>query len=200
MALLPAKITKSVVARLKKDKDLPDWVKDAAVASILMRDGDDYVNTRRRYDKAEHLLLRAVHVANTENASPIDQARMLLWLGICMNENLSKGTPKTRNAKAIDYYKDGLMKIRYVRGDDVAPIRMALYNSLGVSHHHFVEAGIPKKAFDAYRRARKVYDAHPHLRDKLQPIMDKVAQNSGGHVTAGGGPHMKAYYGGNYVV
>lgn len=177
---------------MKQIRQMPSgWEKDALTGAFLIRDGTDYVNNRDRYGQGEKKLqdaLEATDKSASASASPIDIARIHLWLGICANENLSKGTPHTRNSRAVELYTKGLGHIRYTRGPLAVPVRMALYNSLGVAHHHGNKDSdeIPVESFKAYRRARDIFRKYPELKTKLTPIMNKVAQNSGGRVKRGG--------------
>lgn len=184
------KVTRRGLAKIP-----PGWEHDALEGNILMRDGRDYVNNDARYDRAHSLLQRAYERGLEHGASRMDLARICLWDGICIQENLDRFDARERNDNAIARYKKGLDHARYVRDAAVLPVRMSLYNSLGVAYHHRNGKEIPDESFVNYKKAKDIYDAHPEQREALEPIMQKVATNSGRVLGgASGGAHFECNY------
>ena len=177
----------------------PGWERDAMKGYKLMRAGEDYVNNSRRYDKAHKLLTRAYEAALKADAQPLDLARISLWLGITTQENTSydkgEGVIFARNKTAMELYKRALKHARYVQDVDIIPIKMSLYNSLGVacqgglhdSSHHSKPLCTPAETMRYYQKARDIYRNHLDLQEKMSKIMQKVTENSGGTVLRGGG-------------
>jgi len=168
------------------------WLHAVNEAGRLMRTGEDYVNSNKRYDKAHVLLEKAYRIASKDpNASKLDLAKICLWDGISLNENLDIVPFTKRNDRAIKLYQKGIEHLRYVHlpkpmGTDVLSTRASLYNSLGVAHHHrttrWTGGPIPTEAFNAYRKSRDIILAHPELRNKLATLAKKIKINSGGHI------------------
>lgn len=167
----------------------PGWVRDALEAHVLLRNGKDYVNSKKRYDKAHALFQKAYHEASKpgSGAQRIDLARISLWDGISLQENLDLPDNVQRNDLAIERYRDGLHHAQYSRVAEILPVRMSIHNSMGVAFHHRNGNYVPHDAMASYRRAKDIYDAHPEERERLQHIMKKVIQNSGNFGEAHGG-------------
>ena len=182
--MLPSKRIRPIKSDIK-------WLEKAIEGHYLIRDGVDYVNNNNRYDKAHNLLSESYKLAKN-NASEYDLARICLWNGISMNENLT--IPHIRRNKiAIELYKKGLEHIKRSNESDdkILPIKSSLYNSLGVANHHLVVDKIPKISYYYYKKSRDIFRNNPQLYKKLIRIMNKVEYNTGHRIMRGGG--------GNYI-
>lgn len=189
-------------------KSHPEWVKIAVRALWLLRDGVDYYNTNKRYDKAHALFDKAYPLAVQAGASNYDLARICLWNGISLNENKDLDI-KVRNALAIELYLQGIKHAKKIEGDDAPPLLASLYNSLGVAYHHISRRDdndrfdiIPKKCIKYYTMSRDLFMAHPEIQRRMIRVMKKVESNSGWRVTRPGivRPHRgggEGWYGGN---
>jgi hypothetical protein len=170
---------------------------------FLFRNGTDYVNNGHRYDKAHVLLTKAYEGAVKADVDKITLAQISLWDGISVQENMDIVNYVERNDKAIALYKRGLNYLTYLRDPRVIPIRMSLFNSLGVAYHHRnAQKEIQPISHYYYKRARKLYREHPEMHNTLNKIMKKVESNTGGEVLRGGSvcPSMPQYGGGNIVI
>lgn len=157
-----------------------------------MRAGIDYVNNRKRYDRAYKLLTRAFDDAQSDDAvSAIDRAKLCLWIGITLNENMDIKPPVKRNDDAIVWYKRGLRFIQHTRSDpDALLVRASLYNSLGVAYHHrftrWNGGPIPALSFRYYNKATDIATRHNDIQGMLL-IKRQVDRNTGNPVNDGGG-------------
>ena len=193
----------------------PSWVQNAMQGYTFMREGTDYENNDKRYDKAHVFLKRAyteaMHFAVTEH---MDLAKICLWTGITLNENLDIDPFTKRNDMAIVWYKRGLKHLQRLKTCDTqcALVKASLYNSMGVAHHHrttrWTTGGpIPQAAFYNYRKARNIILEHGHhatTKKEFEAIAKKLSYNTGGHVVVFekkviGGSNDSIIYGGNYV-
>ena len=169
----------------------PGWDRDAIEGYVLMRDGKDYVNNSHRYDRALKLLTHAYDAAVKANACSLDLTRMSLWIGIATQENVDNdkdnGGPSKRNRRAIAFYKRGLQHARYVRDPLIVPMRMSLYNSLGVACQGGRTICDADQTMLYYQKARDIYRAHPELQREMARIIKKVEANSDRAVMRGGG-------------
>lgn len=172
--------------RIKPVKTSIDWVDKAILGHYLLRDGKDYVNTNKRYDKA-HKLLSESYKLGKNKASEYDLARICLWDGISMNENLDIPHIR-RNKTAIELYKKGLEHLKKSNEvkDKILPIKASLYNSLGVANHHLVVEKIPNISFYYYKKSRDIFVNNPDLYKKLIRVMKKVEYNTGRRIMRGG--------------
>ena len=168
--------------------NLNGWEKEAIQGYIYMRDGKDYINNGQRYDKAYELLSSAYnYLKQHEPEEQISLAKLSLWKGISLNENLDIKDIVIRNDRAIEEYKTGIRHLQYVREPitQVLPVRMSLHNSLGVANHHrYGEHGsgpVPAISFTHYRIAGEIFKKLP-TNPWMIKIMKKVEYNSGGHV------------------
>jgi hypothetical protein len=184
----------------KQVAHLTGWEKEAVQGYIYMRDGKDYVNNGQRYDKAYELLSSAYNYLKQHKPEErISLAKLSLWKGISLNENLDIQDMVVRNDRAIEEYKTGLRYLQHVRDpvQQVLPIRMSLHNSLGVANHHrYGEHGsgrVPAISFTHYRTAGEIYKKLP-TNPWMLKIMKKVEHNSGGHIHR---DPMKKIIGGN---
>lgn len=154
----------------------------------LMRAGRDYVNNNKRYDRAYKFLTRAFSKAN-EDASTIDKARLCLWIGITLNENVDIDPPVKRNDDAIEWYKRGLGFIKGRKDPESVVLRASLYNSLGVAYHHRYNrwngGPIPAKSFAYYNKARELIFNYPQLQ-VMRQIDRQIDHNTGGLIGGGG--------------
>jgi hypothetical protein len=160
-----------------------------------MRQGEDYVNNDKRYNKAHELLDAAYTEALQDpTATHLELARICLWNGITLNENLDIESYVKRNEAALKWYKKGLRHIRNCDDDEKCVIvKASLYNSIGVAHHHRTTrwvAGkpIPRASFYNYRKSRDLILAHPEYKKnkKFALLSKKLDENSAGHVHLGG--------------
>lgn len=199
----------------KHDKDLsrqPSWVQDAMHGFRLMREGTDYENNGKRYDRAHVLLNRAYTEALTVNPAidPVDLARICLWNGITLNENLDINPFTKRNEEAIKWYRRGLRLLRMrdvVLDANACVVKASLYNSMGVAHHHrttrwLPDGGpIPQAAFYNYHKAMDIIQNKNNKKSKnkreFEIIAKKIEQNTGGRVSFRGGG-IENIGGGNY--
>ena len=187
-------------------KDTPDWVRKAVEGRNLMRNGIDYKNTNHRYDKAHALFQEAYEEGKALNASQLDLARISLWDGISINENMDIKDHVERNDAAIASYKRGLKHARRVHDSAVISVSASLHNSLGVAYHHRAGKQIPKVAFKHYKVSRDIFRAHPDLRRQLIRVMKKVESNTGHRVLRGGSTNQRPntdanpFFGGNCAI
>lgn len=189
----------AVVARLE-----PGWVRDAAEGYVLMRDGKDYVNNGGRYDRALEKLRAAGAAAEAAGADRLDVARILLWTGISIQENVdhdaADGGPQKRNREAMEHYLRGVERIRYVRAREAIGVRMSLYNSLGVACQGGKTICSQARTAKFYQRAADIYAAAPEdLQRELEHLMDKVRSNANG-LLRGGGAVANNVGGGNCAI
>lgn len=177
--MIPAK-------RIRPIKTSEEWLDKAIEGHYLLRDGKDYVNTGKRYDRAHKLLSDAYKLA-TNKGSEYDLARICLWNGISMNENLDIPHVR-RNKEAIRLYKIALSHLKKSNEPDskILPVKSSLYNSLGVANHHLVVDKIPKISFYYYKKSRDIFVNNPELHNKLIRIMKKVEYNTGHRIMRGG--------------
>ena len=160
-----------------------------------VRAGKDYVNNGQRYERAIKHLTKAYDTLLVASPAPADQsitlAKICLWKGIAHNENMNVSNPVTRNDPAIAEYAKGLAHLGCARND---ALRMSLYNSMAVAHHHRVGGGVPidpapspQESFRYYRRARAIFRNRVDKADPtLADIMNKVESNSGRSIQRGG--------------
>ena len=176
--------------------NLTGWEKEVVQGYIYMRDGKDYVNNGQRYDKAYALLSSAYNYLKQHHPEEhISLAKLSLWKGISLNENLDIQDMVARNDRAIQEYKTGLHYLQHVREpvNQVLPVRMSLHNSLGVANHHrYGEHGsgrVPAISFTHYRIASEIFKKLP-IHPWMMKIMKKVEYNSGGHIHRDGGKRL----------
>ena len=163
-----------------------------------VRAGTDYDNKNHRYERAlKHLSLAYDELVRSPNPDHLTLAKMCLWKGIALNENLDVRDPIARNDPAIAEYRRGLTHLRrasVVPDDDVT--KMALWNSLGVACHHRAGGGtdprrkapsaaIPDASFRYYRKARALFN-ETSANPAFAALMAKVENNSGRGVLRGG--------------
>ena len=180
-----------------------NWREGAKKGHILMRDGEDYVNNNKRYDRAHILLNTAYNAAILDKtAKDIELANICLW-----NENLDINPFTKRNEEALKWYKRGLAYIRNNCNTKQCIITKAsLYNSIGVAHHHqttrWTTGGpIPQSSFYNYNKACKIINDNPNYKNAFKLLSTKLKQNSGGRIKFLGGDNNSSYIGsgGNYV-
>lgn len=171
--------------RRLKGKSIENWEREAIEGYLMMRSGEDYVNNDRRYEKALDKLSASYREAAKEKACGADLARLCLWMGISIQENVDNdaldGGPGKRNKEAMSLYRRGL---KHLGGEDSPKsVEMALYNSLGVA----CQGGkLPtcrqvtcKKANRFYQKAMDLYCAMSiDLQKPLHKLMKKVEENS----------------------
>lgn len=169
-----------------------------------VRAGEDYVNNGHRYEHAVAHLAEAYDALAREAGAQgtpdhLLLAKVCLWKGIALNENLDVRDPVARNDPAIAEYQRGLAHLRRARpapGPDDAT-KMSLWNSLGVALHHRAGGGtdprrrappapIPAKSFYYYRKARAAFNG-ASANPAFAQLMAKIESNSGRGVLRGGG-------------
>lgn len=166
------------------------WRASLKAGLKAVRNGVDYVNNGHRYERAEKHLTAAYAKLRQERASPAileNLARVCLWKGIAFNENLDEKNPLLRNDPAILEYHRGLHHI--AKQPDVEALKMSLYNSLAVAHHHrkaelgrpAPSAPIPAISIRYYRMARSLYD-EKSKQPVFNQLMAKIENNSGSRV------------------
>lgn len=152
-----------------------------------MRAGLDYVNNNKRYDRAYRYLTRAFAAAGDDD-DVVTKARLCLWIGITLNENVDIDPPVKRNDDAIAWYKRGLRLIKYSRDPEALIVRTSLYNSLGVAYHHrytrWNGGPIPSRSFYYYNKARGLVATHPRLKE-MREIDRQIDRNTGGLIGGG---------------
>ena len=168
---------------------LEQWEIDALDGMVALRDGVDYVNTDRRYERAYEKLTSAydayIRARPPPERNKVLLAKLCLWRGIALNEN-TDAEVRSRNDRAIAEYKRGLRLVAPPEEKEevdieVVRVRMSLDNSLGVAYHHRNGVSIPATSFRYYRKALQLFEDHP--RDKYaRAIMEQVERNSGGVV------------------
>ncbi len=157
---------------------MSDWKKDFEYGYFYLTNGISYINNDSRYSIAFKYLKSSYDKllkANPNNH--ITLARICLQLGISMNENMSITNHIERNNRAISYYKLGLKHLNTSSIDEPV-IRMSLYNSLGVAHHHKDYSHIPPVSYKWYKKAFEIYKANPKNKQIID-IMKRVEHNSG---------------------
>lgn len=174
------------------------WKASLRAGLKAVRDGVDYVNTDRRYERAVKHLTRAYdELAGTPSPDQRTLAKICLWKGIALNENLDVRDPAARNDPAIAAYRRGLAHLRRAPADADDATKMSLLNSLGVAHHHRVGGGtdprrravaapIPVASVRYYRLARALF-VESKQTNTFTALMAKVENNSGRGVIRGGG-------------
>lgn len=155
-----------------------------------MRAGRDYVNNNKRYDRAYIFLTRAFKKCD-DSTSPIDKARLCLWIGITLNENVDIEPPVKRNDAAIGWYKKGLSYINKLWTEPAILLKASLYNSLGVACHHrytrWNGGPIPKRSFLYYNKARDLITEYPSVQG-MRRIERQIRYNTGGQTGGGNIP------------
>ena len=159
----------------------------AVTGKFLCRNGVDYVNNDHRYEAAHEHLKRAYRLALRAGASDKILAEISLWDGISLQENVDLNRT-SRNRRAIALYERGIRHTLGSRDVNMIPIRMSLFNSMGVAYHHLGGQGpIEPISYFYYRKARAIYRAHPEMEHRLRRVMAKVESNTGRTVVRGGG-------------
>lgn len=189
---LPIPLTARSVSRLRSINisKLPEWQNDMITGLIHLRDGEDYIDNGGRYEKAYDRLLaayrgllRSQHKKNQKSKDNAILARICLWIGISLNENVSILDKVARNIDAIAWYRRGLGYCDNDRDDRNTLItRASLNNSMGVAYHHKNGYPIGAVSFRYYERARELYRQDVNNRE-LVAIMKKVESNSGHAIT-----------------
>ena len=187
---IPLRTPISIKHFKERHQDLEPWEQNALDGLIALRDGKDYVNNNHRYELSYDLLSLAYQeylaASRPKPNSQIERdpyvlAKLSLWKGIALNENLDILDPVARNDRAIAHYRRGLA---YLKNHDDPTLRMSLQNSLGVAYHHRNGQPIPPWSFKHYRAARALYDP---TQKQMRAIMRKVVTNSGRQVGFAGG-------------
>lgn len=163
------------------------WIQKVIHARWYLRDGSDYINNNKRYDKAHLLFDEAYEIAKQQReVSKIDLARICLWNGISMNENEDLDKYE-RNTQALKYYRKALRYLENVTVPRkiIIPLLASIYNSMGVAYHHRTNnwSKFPKKTLKYYIKSREYFVNNPDLHRKMIRVMKKVESNSGGRIT-----------------
>jgi hypothetical protein len=152
---------------------------------IALRDGEDYVNTDGRYERAYQKLTSAfkAYVKSREENHYL-LSKLYLWRGIALNENKDIDFV-SRNKRAIQLYKNGLKHLQAIPEcrHECLLMKMVLDNSTGVAFHHKRGqdplAEIPAISLQYYGKVLHMYLQLKRKDQHAKMIMDTVERNSG---------------------